>query len=261
MAEMDIPFVQLVKAGYNRGISRRHVNQIKNDFHEDMVQPAIVSFRDGKYYIIDHQHQSQAIYERNGSDPNTLIRCKVLTGLTYEQEADLYYRLNTSSKPLKFADKMTGLIESKDPKALEFRAAVESCGFIVGGDYSNSLRAIKAAWDIFNRDGGKETLVKILSLANACWANDRNSAKADIISGIDMFLRFHEHDGEYKRATFLKNLQRQDPKTIVDQGILYYKQMNSRSYTKQYCIYSQIVGYYNFGLKRHKLMTVPVTQL
>lgn len=261
MAEKTIPFNQLAKAGYNRGINRTHVNGIKRNFHEDMVQPAIVSFRDGKYYIIDHQYQSQAIYELNDSDPNTPINCKVLTGLTYEQEADLYYRLNTGSKPLTFADKIVGLIEAKDTKALEFRAAVESCGLIVCGNYSNSLRALKAAWSIFNRDGGKETLTEILSLANTCWPNDRNSTKADIISGIDMFLRFHEHDGDYKRATFIKNLQRQDPKTIVDQGILYYKQMNSRSYTKQYCIYSQIVGYYNFGLKSHRLVTVPVTQL
>jgi len=261
MAEKTIPFNQLAKAGYNRGINRNHVNGIKRNFHEDMVQPAIVSFRDGKYYIIDHQHQSQAIYELNGSDPNTPIKCKVLTSLTYEQEADLYYRLNTGSKPLKFADKIVGLIESKDPNALEFRSTVESCGYIVGGNYTNSLRAIKAAWSIFSRDEGKETLTEILSLANACWPNDRNSTTADIISGIDMFLRFHEHDGEYKRATFLKNLQKQDPKTIADQGILYYKQMNSRSYSKQYCIYSQIVNYYNFGLKRHRLTTVPVTQL
>ena len=261
MAEKTIPFNQLAKAGYNRGINRTHVNGIKRNFHDDMVQPAIVSFRDGKYYIIDHQHQSQAIYERNGSDPNTPILCKVLTGLTYEQEADLYYRLNTGSKPLKFSDKIVGLIEAKDPKALEFRDTVESCGFIVGGDYSNSLRALKVAWSIFNRDGGKETLTEILSLVNTCWPNDRNSAKADIISGIDMFLRFHGSDGEYRRSTFIKNLSRQDPKDVVDQGILYYKRMNSRSYPKQYCIYSLIVEHYNYALKRHRLVTVPVTQL
>jgi hypothetical protein len=259
MAERDIPFSHLVKAGYNRGISRSHVNEIKNDFHEDMVQPAIVSLREGKYYIIDHQHQSQAIYERNGSDPSTLIRCKVLTGLTYEQEADLYYRLNTSSKPLKFADKMIGLIEAKDPKALEFRDTVESCGFIIGGDYSNSLRALKAACSIFNRDGGKDTLAEILSLVNACWPNNRNSAKAEIISGIDMFIRFHGN--EYRRNTFVKNLSRQDPRTIVSKGVTYYKQMDSKAYTKQYCIYTQLFHCYNANLKRHRLVIVPVTQL
>ena len=97
-----IPFNQLAKAEYNRGIERSHLNEIKNNWSDDLKQAVIVSFRDGKYWIIDHQHQATAEYELNGKDPNILIYCDVRTRLTYEQEARLYYRLNTSSKRLKF---------------------------------------------------------------------------------------------------------------------------------------------------------------
>jgi len=255
MANRDIPFVQLMKAGYNRGISRTHVNKIKNDFHEDMVQPAIVSFRDGKYWIIDHQHQSQAIYELNGSNPNTLITCDVKTGLTYEQEADLYYRLNTGSKLLSSADKIIGQVEAKDPKALEFRDIVESCGYTIGGFSTNTLRAVGAAWRIFNRKDGGEVLAEILSIANASWPNQRDSAQANIIHGLDMFLKHHRH--EYKRQRLIKALSQDKPQTIVKKGDTYCKQMDSKSHTKAYCIYSVINQYYNDGLRRGRLETVP----
>lgn len=255
MSIRKIPFVQLMKAGYNRGISRAHVNKIKRDFHEDMVQPAIVSFRDGKYWVIDHQHQSQAIYELNGSDPDTLITCEVKTGLTYEQEADLYYRLNTGSKQLSSADKIIGQVEAKDPKALEFRDIVETYGYVIGGSTNNTLRAVSAAWNIFNKKDGTNVLAEILSITNASWPNQRDSAQADIIRGLDMFLKHHRH--EYKRQRLIKALSLDKPQAIVKKGDTYCKQMDSKSHTKPYCVYSVIVQCYNSGLRRGKLETVP----
>ncbi len=247
MAERTIPFNQLGKAGYNRGINRAHVNKIKRDFHEDMVQPAIVSYRDGQYWIVDHQHQSQAIYELNGCDPNTPIKCSVRTGLTYEQEADLYYRLNTGSRPLAFADKLVGLIEAKDPVALEFRDTVESCGYIVGSHTTKSLKAVSTAWKIFNEDDGKESLVSILSLTHDCWPNNPNGVDSRLIDGIAVFLSHHKD--EYQHSHFVKVMSQVDPREIVRKATTYYKQMDSRAFTKPYCTYTIIVNGYNAGLR------------
>ena len=197
MPEKLIAYNQLCKAGYNRPINRTHVNNIKRNFCPDMVQPAIVSFRDGKYWIVDHQHQTQAIYERNGSDPNTRIRCDVRKGLTYEQEAELYYRLNTGSKPLGFNDKLAGLIESKDPKALEFRFTVESCGYVIGGNTGDSLNAIHTAWKIFNKPDGADTLTKVLTITKASWPSNNKGVHTHIIDGLVMFLE--RHGDEYKQ--------------------------------------------------------------
>ena len=250
-----IPFCQLLKAGYNRGITRSHVNEIRDDFREDMVQPAIVSYRDNAYWIIDHQHQSQAIYELNGCDPNTPITCDVRTGLTYEEEADLYYRLNTKSKPLNFQDKIVSRIEAKDLMALNFRDTIESCGYVIGGDGNNTLKAVKTAWDIFNRDNGAEMLSEILSITHASWPNSRSAATADIIKALDLFLCHHRHN--YRRDRLIKTLAWSEPATIVKRGDTYYKQVNSRAHTKPYCIYSIVVNDYNSNLKRNKLAVAP----
>lgn len=258
MAERSIPFNQLAKAGYNRGINRAHVNRIKRNFHEDMVQPAIVSFRDGKYWIVDHQHQTQAIFELNGSDPNTPIKCSVRTGLTYEQEADLYYRLNTGSRPLNFSDKLVGLIESKDATALEFRDTIESCGYVIGGGTNNSFNALSLAWKVFNTRGGKERLEEILTLTHECWPNNKNGADGRIIDGILVFLRVH--GSEYQRERFIKVMSQTNPKDIVTKATTFFKQMDSRAFTMPYCTYSMIVNTYNMGL-RNKLAVITPAQL
>lgn len=257
MSERIIPFNQLKKANYNRPISRAQVNKIKRDFHEDMVQLAIVSFRDNAYYIIDHQHQSQAIYELNDCDPNTSIKCDVRTGLTYEQEADLYYRLNTGSRVLDFTAKIIGQIEAKDEVALAFRDIVEGSGYVVGGDTNKSLKAVKTAWNIFNRTGGKDALTDVLSLVHATWPNMRRSATAEIISAVDMFLLYHKD--EYAEQQFVKNLSFVMPSEVAEKGDTYYKKMNSKSFTKQYCTYTELVEFYNKGLRSRKLKVVPPT--
>lgn len=247
MSVRIIPYGQLGKAGYNRPINRTHVNRIKREFNEDMVQPAIVSFRDGRYWIVDHQHQTQAIYELNGNDPNTPIRCDIRTGLTYEQEADLYYRLNTGSKPLSFRDKMMGLIESKDPTALDFRDTVESCGYVITDKNSRSFDALNAGWIMFNREGGKGRLTTILNLTHACWPNNKKGVHTDIIGGIAMFLDHHE--GEYQKEHFVKVMSANDPSDIIKKATAFYKQMDSKSFTKPYCTYTEIINRYNYALR------------
>lgn len=249
-----VPFNQLGKAGYNRGINRAHVNRIKHEWCPEMKQPAIVSFRDGRYWIVDHQHQTQAEYELNNCDVNTLIECDVRTGLTYEQEAELYYRLNTAQKPLNFADKMIGLIEAKDESALKFRNVIESCGYMVGGNTSKSLKAISLAWSIFNKANGEEKLTDILNLTQECWPDNPSGVHSHIISGLLLFFRNHGED--FKRDHFIKVLSVSDPREIVRKSQTYYKQMDSKAFTQPYCAYSILINTYNIGL-HSKLMPVP----
>lgn len=250
MSEKWLRFNQLGKAGYNRGINRAQVNKIKKDFHDYMVQPAIVSYRDGKYWIIDGQHRSQAQYEMNDCDPNTKILCDVRTGMTYEEEADLYIRLNTAPKILTFKDKLTGLVESKDSTALQFRDTVESCGYVIDGRSSTTLRALSTTWRIFNKHDGEKELKQILELAYACWPANQMGAHSSMIDGLALFLK--HHGGEYNRERFIKALSPIDPREIIRKSKAFYKQMDSKAFTQPYCTYTTLINSYNAGL-RNKL--------
>lgn len=243
MPEKMIPYNQLYKAAYNRKINRSWVNAIKREWRDELENPAIVSYRDGRYYIVDHQHQVQAKYELNGCDPNLLIRCDVRTGLTLAQEAELYYRLNVSSKKLSFAEKLIGLIEAGDANAVRFRETVEKSGWVIG---SNSLSAVKEAWKIFNTAEGEQRLTEILVTANKCWPGEPSGISSQMLRGFAVFFRNHP---DYKKDRLVKTLSQCQPSELMRKASSYYKQMDSRSFTLPYCTYSIIVNAYNKGLR------------
>lgn len=248
-----IPFNQLSKDKYQTPLNRRIIKRIKEDYHEDMVQPAIVSFRNGKYWIVDGQHRSQAKYELHNNDPNTPILCDVRTGLTYEQEADLFSRLNTGSRIIVKTDFIRAQIEAKDPVALDFRDTVESCGYVMYINTSNTLDAISTAWRIYNKKDGKETLTKILTLTNMCWPSNRQGVHSIMLNGLALFLK--HHGSEFKTEQFVKQLSGAEPKTLLSDARTFYKNMDSKQFTQPYCMYTGIVNRYNKGI-RNKLMVV-----
>lgn len=243
MPEKFIPYCQLRKAGYNRPISRAHVNEIKRDYYEPLADAAKVSYRDGGYYIVDHQHLAQAQYEMNDKDPNTLIKCQVFNGLTYQEEADLYYRYNTSSKTPTFREKLIGLIEAGDANAVRFRETVEKSGWVIG---SNALSAVKEAWKIFNTAEGEQRLTEILVTANKCWPGEPSGISSQMLRGFAVFFRNHP---DYKKDRLIKALSQYQPSELMRKASSYYKQMDSRSFTLPYCTYSIIVNAYNKGLR------------
>lgn len=254
MDKQWLPYNQLGKAEYNRPISRGWVNHIKKNYDIDLVSPAKVSHRDGKYWILDHQHLSQAQYELNNCDPNTMILCEVYEGLTYEQEAALYVKFNRSQKKPTFAEEFIGLIEAKDEERLRFRDTVEACGYTIGNRTNSSLRAIKVAWGIFKKPDGDKELTRILELTNACWPDVINGACGIIIQGIQLFIR--NHGDEFDRKRFIHALSAVNPNDLINKADSYYKQMNSRSFTKPYCMYSILINSYNARL-RNKLVPQP----
>lgn len=243
MPEKMIPYNQLCKAAYNRVIRRNWVNEIKRGWRDDLENPLIVSYRGGKYWIIDHQHQALAKYELNGCDPNMLFRCDVRTGLTYQQESDLFYSLNTKTKRLSFLDELNGLIEAGNANAIKFKDTVEACGWVIG---NNALNAAKKAWTIYNTANGEQRLTEILVTANKCWPGESSGVKAQMLDGFSVFFRSHP---DYKKEQLIKALSKYQPSELMQKANSYYKQMDSRAFTQAYCTYAIIVNAYNKGLR------------
>lgn len=71
---------------YQRGVERKRVELIARDFNEYIVNEPKVSFRNGRYYVMDGQHTIEGCILLNGGEDRPIL-CKVYTGLTMEQEA------------------------------------------------------------------------------------------------------------------------------------------------------------------------------
>lgn len=84
---------------YQRGVQRKRVELIASHFNEYTANEPKVSFRNGKYYVVDGQHTIESRILRNGGKDLPIL-CKVYTGLTMQQEALLFAEQNGYSAPL-----------------------------------------------------------------------------------------------------------------------------------------------------------------
>ena len=87
---------------YQRGVQRKRVELIAADFNEYVANEPKISFRNGKYYVVDGQHTIEARILRNGGRALPIL-CKVYTGMTMQQEALRFAEQNGHSAPLSAA--------------------------------------------------------------------------------------------------------------------------------------------------------------
>lgn len=96
---------------YQRPVNPKEVERLIQEWDERLLDPITVSFRDGKFYVVDGQHRISAMREMNGGR-GIMVNCKVYNGLTYEQEADLCYKLDKAKKRLSLSQSTNVLAES-----------------------------------------------------------------------------------------------------------------------------------------------------
>lgn len=107
----------------------------------------------------------------NGNE--VMAVCKVYSGLTYEQEADLCYKLDKAKRRLSLSQSTNALAESgTDAQVTEIKHLVEHCGFVWALGKSRgktgeivSTRALINAYHLL----GRETLE---ASTWTCWPQD-----------------------------------------------------------------------------------------
>ena len=135
---------------YQRGVERKRVELIARDFNEYIVNEPKVSFRNGRYYVMDGQHTIEGCILLNGGEDRPIL-CKVYTGLTMEQEALLFAEQNGHAAPLSAGIKLRAKVVGGDApsKADSFRAAV--------------LRGVMYFVQLYHGQYSEERLVRALS--------------------------------------------------------------------------------------------------
>ena len=100
---------------YQRPVNPKEVDRLIREWDERLLDPITVSFRDGKFYVVDGQHRISAMRRMNGGN-GVMVNCKVYSGLTYEQEAALCYRLDKAKKRLSLSQSTNALADRKEQR-------------------------------------------------------------------------------------------------------------------------------------------------
>ena len=243
-----VPYSLLSKAKYNRPINKKKVERIVENFREDEVRPVIVSrHKDGSLTILDGQHTAKALSIIYGDD--CLVWCDVREGLSYEEEANLFVRLNSDSTQLGKPDEIRGRIESNDEDAVMFKKHVEAAGYtLLGG--SNPLTAISTAYKIYSEKCcGGAFLTNLLSTVDQIWPDNPNATNAVILKGVRNLLVYNKDQG-IDRGNMIKKLRKKTPAQLILEGKENQKTMINTSCAKG--VYLAIVATYNARLSPEK---------
>lgn len=141
---------------YQRPVNERVVNLLIRDWDEQLLEPLIVSFRDGRFNLVDGQHRVIALRRKNGGS-DVMVLCRVYSGLTYEQEAELCFKLDKAKKRLSMAQSVNALLEAgTDPtikqinRLLKYEGFVWALGKSRGGAYEvTTTQAVISAYNLF----------------------------------------------------------------------------------------------------------------
>ena len=224
---------------YQRPVRQSHVNKLVRQWDPTYLTPIEVSYRDGKYNVVNGQHRLSAIKKMTGGK-DVMVKCLVYTGLTYQQEAAMYYLLDKTSGHLKLANAMNALLESgTDPSIIDIKQRIERAGFTWALDkpagVTYEIKPVREIINAYQKLGG-HTFSRMLGLMAGAWHGTQNSLKSGMISGMALFLKTHET--ELEDYEFIRRLSQVDPAEIiqlaqVDRPAMRYARLIRRKYNEQ----------------------------
>lgn len=202
---------------YQRPVREQDVKKLIKHWDPSCFTPPIVSFRSNLYNLVDGQHRVDAMRRMNGGKEVT-IPCLIFTGWTYEQEAEMYYKLDKASSHLKAAYSIKALLESgTDPNVLDIKQRIERAGFTWALDkpqgIAYEIKPVRAAIMAYEKLGAPG-FSRMLGLLAGAWHGTQPSLSADMISGMALFLKLHEQ--ELDDYEFIRRLSEIEPLEIID---------------------------------------------
>ena len=96
---------------YQRPVLERAVDKLVRAWDQRLLTPLVVSYRDGRYNLVDGQHRVCAMRKMNGGKDVSVL-CKVYHSLSYQQEAELYFKMDQAQGRLRLSHAMKALLES-----------------------------------------------------------------------------------------------------------------------------------------------------
>ena len=172
---------------YQRELDAKRAEHMAAQFNADLMGVPVVSKRsDGSYVRIDGQHRvAAALIAGFGDVP---IHMEVFEGLTIQQEAELFIRLNGGRKAIGAVDKYKARIEAREVVALEIFGVLKKHGCRIAAGRGRGIVAAVAAIESAYHKGNLHSVVYVLS----AWMDlDTAGFEGAFIRGVSLFLSLY----------------------------------------------------------------------
>lgn len=242
--------MELLHSGldYQRPIDNAFIEDKVKHFDKNEVVPPCVSYRNGKYNVVDGQH-TIVICKTVGWKK---MKCEVREGLTIEDENNWFVVTNTKHRSQSKNRILNGRYFSGTDKTLnDLIKCLSSVGYkLKTADIIDNLGVIIASDTIENVfcEMGEETFMRFISLHQSIWNGEDFSLQASFLKGFAKFYSTYMDQFEEKRCITVFSKINQKRKTPSD----IRKEADDDKYTKDVGIrYAKVlVKYYNSSLSR-----------
>lgn len=227
---------------YQRPVEPARVANIVKNFKSYIVREIRVSYRDGKYWIVDGHHTVEALIARNNGE-DLMVNCIVFYGMTWLDEVEMFLDQAGDSRDVNIKDTLRAKRNSGDPDVTQMCKIAESVGFVIdlekprkGNDRILALTTLQKAYLGMT----PEEFSNYLTLLKSTWGGASDSLCREMLQG--MFIFYKTYKGMFKTAQFVKRLKKVSPTAIVRDG-----KVSASPGASKYA--RQILGYYNHHAK------------
>lgn len=219
----DTPFYSMLQvekiqyADYQRGLKACRIRRYAQNFDYDLLGVPLVSMRDGKYWCVDGMHRLEALKIKGIQE----VLCQVLSGLTYEQEAEKFVKLNSDRQGLSANQKFAGRVESGELFAKSIVKKMADYGFSYNkdsGTKSDDVIGCISCVERITKNNGLTHLERVLMILRSAWYGDASSLSRAIIQGLSTFLC---DTPRAKNEVLIAALEKNRPKEIEVRGLFY----------------------------------------
>lgn len=172
---------------YQRKLNMSKVKKYAENIDYDVLGVPLVSYRNGKFYVIDGQHRVAALQMLK----KPTVMCQVVEGLSYEEECEKFVKLNFERAALNYNQKFHARVEAGDAEAVQILNVLNKHNFTYSrdnaGKSTNKIGAMNVITKIVHRQGFSG-LSRVLSILRGAWYGSGDSLGAAIIQGIATLL-------------------------------------------------------------------------
>lgn len=184
-----------IKVGaYQRDPNPRRVNDIAEGWDPDVFGAVLLSQREDGVYALDGQHRVAAVLVKWGVGTTKQVPCLVYRGLSLEDEARIYFKMNKKRLTPSSHDAFKARLFF-DPVAQEIQALLDARDLSLKAAPGNTqlrygeIMAVSELEEIYKTG----MLPEVLDTIHAAWMGEPGAHRASHMRGIYNFLnRYHD---------------------------------------------------------------------
>lgn len=207
----------LIPEHAQRKFNKRHGDTLAANFTMEKFKPIDVSFRNGKYYVIDGQHRLYALKKRHGGECSIL--CHVHYGMTEYDEAMFFLDQLKDTKVILTNERMRIRYMIGDEIVTGMVRGAEKVGFNITFETNKANNRIcaLAALELVYKALGYADYVRMLTTLKKAYNGRSDSLVREIILGMGYF--FKTYAGECDINAIANSLKKHTvPMDIVLEG-------------------------------------------